>query len=126
MQHILAQNLWENLGNSFNGIPTNGNQNNAVDIKTIFSPANSFPTLGSFVSMFLKNSLAIAGVILFVFIIIGGFGVVTAAGGDAKKLEQGKKTITAAITGLLLIIAAYWIIQIVQQITGINILDSGL
>ena len=96
-----------------------------VNIKEIFAPANTFPTFGSLVSVLLKNSLVFAGILLFFLLIFGGFGVITAAGGDAKKLEQGKKAITAAITGLLLIIAAYWIIEIIQTITGVNMLNNS-
>jgi hypothetical protein len=71
----------------------------------------------------MKNALVIAGVIFLVLLIFGGFSfIVSAGGGDAKKMEQGKKTLTAAATGLILIMTAYWIVQIIGIITGIKIL----
>ena len=96
----------------------------SVDIKDIFQPAESFETLGDLVSVLLKNAFTIAGVIFFVLLIFGGFTfIVSAGGGDAKKAEQSKKTITAAVTGLVLIFASYWIIQLIEIITGVPILN---
>lgn len=96
----------------------------SVDIKDIFQPAGSFATLGDLVSVLLKNAFTIAGVIFFVLLIFGGFTfIVSAGGGDAKKAEQSKKTITAAATGLVLIFASYWIIQLIEIITGVPILN---
>jgi len=96
-----------------------------VAIKDIFTPATSFPTIGSLVNVLLRNSLVIAGVICLVLLISGGFSFIVSAGGDAKAKEKGKNTITSALTGLVLIIAAYWIIQIIEIITGINILNNS-
>lgn len=95
-----------------------------VAIENVFSPAKNFTTLGSFVNVILKNAFTIAGVILLVLLIFGGFTfIVSAGGGDAKKAEQAKHTITAALTGFILVFASYWIIQIIQIITGVPILN---
>ena len=97
---------------------------NSVDLKDIFQPAKSYTSIGDFVSMLLKNSLTIGGVIFLVLLIFGGFSFIVSAGsGDAKKSEQSKQTITAAVTGLVLIFASYWIIQIIEVITGVKILN---
>jgi uncharacterized membrane protein len=97
----------------------------AVDIKTIFTPAASFPTIGSLVNVLLKNSLVLAGIITLALLIFGGFGVIVSAGeGDAKKLEQSQQTITNAIIGLIIIVAAVWIIQIIEKLTGLKLLSN--
>jgi len=94
-----------------------------VAIKDIFAPASSFPTIGSFITILLKNAFTIAGVIFLVLLIFGGFTFIVSAGsGDAKKTDQSKQAITAALTGLVLIFASYWIVQIIEIITGITIL----
>lgn len=90
------------------------------------APSKSILSISTLVNILLKNSLAIAGVICLVLLILGGFSFIVSAGGDAKAKEKGKNTITSALTGLVLIIAAYWIIQIIEIITGIKILNSGL
>lgn len=63
----------------------------------------------------------LAGLILFVMIIWGGFEMLT---GAAKKqnLDAGKQRVTAAITGFILLFISYWIVQIIEFITGVRIL----
>ena len=97
----------------------------AVDIQTIFTPAGSFPTIGSLVNVLLRNSLVFAGIITLLLLIFGGFGVIVSSGeGDTKKLEQSQQTITNAIIGLIIIIAAVWIIQIIEKLTGLKLLSN--
>jgi hypothetical protein len=90
------------------------------------APSSSITSISTLVNILLKNALTIAGVICLILLILGGFSFIVSAGGDAKAKEKGKNTITSALTGLVLIIAAYWIIQIIEIITGIKIFDSGL
>lgn len=94
----------------------------AVDIKSLFSPANNFDTIGSLVSVIIQNAFVIAGVIAFGLLVIGGLGFVAGAGaGDTKKLEQAQKTITAAVIGLIVVVGSVWLIQAVEKITGMTI-----
>ena len=97
----------------------------SVAIKDWFAPASSFGDLGTFVNVLLKNAFMIAGVICLVLLIFGGFGFIVSAGsGDTKKMDQGKQTITGALIGLVLIIGAYWIVQIIQILTGVTLLPQ--
>lgn len=97
----------------------------AVDIGETFAPAKSFPTIGSFVDVLLKNAFVVAGIIFLILLIFGGFSFIVSAGsGDAKKADQSKQTITAAVAGLVLIFASYWIVQIIGIITGVTILPK--
>lgn len=95
----------------------------AVDIKDAFGQgfANNkpFDNLGDIVSVIAQNAFVLAGIIAFVLLIFGGFGVIVSAG-DSKKLEEGKKAITGAVVGLILIVASYWIIQIIETLTGLH------
>jgi len=97
----------------------------AVDLQTL-APSQSITSISILVSVLLKNALTIAGVVCLFLLILGGFSFIVSAGGDAKAKEKGKNTITSAVIGFVLIFAAYWIIQIVQILTGIKILNSGL
>lgn len=77
----------------------------------------------SLVSVIVKNGLTIAGIIFIVLIIAGGFMMIASAGsGDQKKAATGKTMITDAVIGFLVIFLSYFIIQIVQVITGLTIL----
>jgi len=60
-------------------------------------------------------------------LIFGGISVILSAGsGSAEGAAKGKQAITAAVIGFVIIFAAYWIILIVERITGLKILNSGI
>lgn len=92
--------------------------------KLIFqgSSANSsYTTAGDLINNILPNVYAAAGVVIFFMFILGGFNVISSAS-DSHKMEEGKKIITFAIMGLLIVFGSYWIIQIIQVVTGLEIL----
>lgn len=100
-----------------------------VDIGKEFSPPlyNPDPNkgiegVGTLVSTLLANAYIIAGVLLLLFILLGGLNMIAGAGSrDAQKAAQSKQAVTWAVLGFLIIFASYWIIQVVQTITGIKI-----
>lgn len=85
------------------------------------APNPNLTTYGTVVTAIVKNAFVLAGIISFILLIFGGFNVIVAAG-DEKKAQQGKTAITGAVTGLLLVLGSFWIIQIVEVITGTHIL----
>lgn len=95
-----------------------------VAISSVFQPAQSFDTFGSLISVIVKNAFMVAGVIAFVLLVVGGFGIIVGAGGDPKKLEQGKQAVTAAVIGLIIIVGSFWIIQILEVLTGKTLLPK--
>ncbi len=95
----------------------------AVSLETLSPTFGSFPTFGALVSVIVNNAFVIAGVIAFIFLVFGGFSVIMGAGGgDTKKIEQGKETMTQAVLGLLIVIGSLWIIQIIEKLTGLSLL----
>lgn len=88
---------------------------------------SSYSNISQLLNPLLKNSLTLAGIIFIALIIIGGIGMIAGAGnGDQKKAEQSKKTLTSAITGFIIVFAAYLIIQLIEVITGVKILNPEL
>lgn len=82
----------------------------------------AYQSLGGFVSAVLPTAFVLSGIILFVLIVFGGLMMVINAGsGDAKKTEQGKNALTAALLGTVVIFVGYWIIRIIEYITGVTI-----
>ncbi len=63
----------------------------------------------------------LAGFILFGMLIAGGAEMMFGAAGK-KSIDSGKQRATAAVVGFLLLLASYWIIQIVELVFGIDIL----
>ena len=49
-----------------------------------------------------------------------------AGSADKEGMEKGKNALTAAIAGFIIIFAAYWIVQIVQFVAGVDIFNTNL
>jgi len=93
----------------------------AVDIASIFEPAQKFPTFGKLVSVIIANIVTVAGVVALFLLLLGGLSYIAGAGGgDSKRIEQGKKTLTYAALGLVIIVFAIWIVQIIIRILGLQ------
>jgi hypothetical protein len=92
-----------------------------VNIGSEFPAVTRFKDIGSLVSVIVPNAFVLAGILIFILLVLAGFGMIAAAGsGDSKKLESGKKTITAAVIGLIVIVGSFWIIQIIESLTGMK------
>lgn len=63
--------------------------------------------------------VAFGGIALFLMLLVGGFNFLFSAG-DPKKLEQARGTISQAIVGLLIMSAAYLIINLIGKFTGVE------
>jgi len=82
-----------------------------------------YTDFGTLVTLILRNGLTLAGIILLVLIITGGIMFIAAAGSDdQKKLAAASTTMTSALIGFLVIFLSYFIIQIIEVITGLKIL----
>lgn len=69
--------------------------------------------------------LTVIGGIWFIFqFIIGAFGWLT-AGGDKTKVETAQKRITQAFIGLIIIVAAIFLIDVIGNLLGLKILSPG-
>ncbi|MEK9147257.1 MAG: hypothetical protein AAB639_03605, partial [Patescibacteria group bacterium] len=62
----------------------------------------------------------VAGILSFIFIIIGGIKIITAAG-DEKKMASAQATITYAIIGLVVTALAFVILRVVQYFLRSNV-----
>ena len=79
-----------------------------------------FPELGKLMSNALSLLFFFAGLLTFFFIVVGGIQWIT-AGGDAKAAQAARDRITAAVVGLIVVVAAFAITLILGQVFGINI-----
>jgi len=63
---------------------------------------------------------ALVGIALFIMLVVGGYGFLL-SGGDQKKLEKARGTLTAAITGVVVIVVAYLILRTISLFTGVDV-----
>ncbi len=60
-----------------------------------------------------------AGIVLFIFLVIGGYKFIT-SGGSPEKAAGAKATITYAIIGIVVIALSYLILSIIATFTGLG------
>jgi len=80
--------------------------------------------IGGVLSALLPYIFAFAGIILFVMFIMSGFALLTAMG-NKEKMAKGSAMMTSALIGFVVIFIAYWIMQLLELILGINLGFSG-
>ena len=78
-----------------------------------------FSDLETIFANVLAAALGLAGIVLFVTLVMGGFSYLT-AGGDPKKLEGAKGTITYAIYGIIFVALAYLFLRLIAIFTGVT------
>lgn len=111
MNNLLAQlKSWEEVGGTI--------QENFPGGETENIP--TFKALEAIFSNILTITTIIAGLAVFIMLIIGGLSFLT-SGGDPEKVKKATAMITWAIAGLVIIIAAWFIIRLIEQFTGVKL-----
>jgi len=85
--------------------------------------SNEINNIGDIVSRLIPYIFGIAGIALLLMIIFSGFQMLTSAG-DPKALESAQKRLVNAIIGFVIIFAAYWIVQFIGKILGIEVFGT--
>lgn len=76
-----------------------------------------YSTPSALINTIVPNLFVIGGIIVFGLIVYSGFKFVSEG---AKGKDEAKRIMTTAITGLVIMFVAYWIVQIVGTITGVG------
>jgi hypothetical protein len=63
--------------------------------------------------------ISLSGVALFLMLIMGGYNFLF-SGGDQKKLEKARGTITSAIMGMVVLVCAYLVLKAIGEFTGVG------
>ncbi|HLL60188.1 MAG TPA: hypothetical protein VK338_00575 [Candidatus Nitrosocosmicus sp.] len=84
-----------------------------------FEPAKKFNDIGDLVNLIVSNLFIVAGIILFLGIVMGGFIMMT-KGGDPEEMHKGQKMLTYSVMGILLIFVSYFAVRVLLQVLGIK------
>lgn len=92
--------------------------------KTPFGKGKGFADIASIA---LWNAIMVAGILMVLLILFGGISIIMSAGNsNSEGAAKGKQAATTGVIGFLIVFSAYWIIQIIELLTGLNILTPGL
>lgn len=76
-------------------------------------------TAGGFISTLLPYIFGAAGVALLIFLIIGGLQMMLSQG-DPKTMQSAQSKITNALIGFVIIVIAFFVVQLVKQLLGLG------
>ncbi len=82
-------------------------------------PLVGINSLGDLINLALSFLVPLAGVILFLVIIWGGYDIMMSSG-NADKVKSGQQKITAGIVGFVLLASSYFIAKLLGWIFGVG------
>ncbi|PWU23752.1 hypothetical protein C5B42_01855 [Candidatus Cerribacteria bacterium 'Amazon FNV 2010 28 9'] len=92
---------------------------------TVGGDVGKYNQVKDFLQLILPNAFVLAGFILLLYLVFGGVMIISSAG-NPKATEKGTQAITGAILGFVVIFVAYWLVRLVELITGVPIFSSTL
>jgi hypothetical protein len=72
-----------------------------------------------FITVILKYVFPIAGILMLVYLILGGFQLMVSRG-EPKAIEGGKGKITNALLGFFIILVSYWLVSLLARVLGLD------
>ncbi len=99
--------------------------NDPIDLTKNVPTAISGLKPSSFITGTIHILLGGAGIISFIFLLIGGIQWIL-AGGDKEGTEKARKKITNALVGLAIVFSAYALLYIVSVLFNIDLLNFTL
>jgi hypothetical protein len=81
--------------------------------------------IGKLISAVVGLLLILAGILAFLYLILGGIQWIT-SGGDKAGMETARNKITHAIVGLIIVGAAWALMILVQNFLGVTIIGGTL
>jgi low temperature requirement protein LtrA len=97
-----------------------------VDLSTKFtlgiggdSVKSTYKNPTDLVNVLVNNLMVVGGIILFLMILLAGFKFLQ---DTTKGKEEAAKILKTALVGFILMFSAFWIVQIIQVMTGTNII----
>ncbi len=100
--------------------PTRPNVNlgDCIDLGNGQSLGEVYSTPSILVNTLVRNLFVFAGIILFFMIMFAGFKFISQG---TKGKDEATSILTTAIIGFIIMFAAYWVIQILQILTGMSL-----
>ena len=87
-----------------------------------------FSNIGQTISYLLPNIIGVSAIIMFFLIMGAGFSMLTNAGNEASAQDKAKAkaALTYSVIGFLLVVAAYFILQVIGVVLGVDFINPKL
>jgi hypothetical protein len=103
-------------------------QNNTINLQP--SSTDQFAglsnlTIPGIISALIRLTVVVAAIVFFFILVIGGIRWI-ASGGDKAQTEAARNQITAALVGLVIVFAAWAIVQLINVFFHVNIFTLAI
>jgi hypothetical protein len=86
---------------------------------------DSGKSVGDLISLGLNVAFTISGIIILFMIIYAGFKMIQGAGnGNQQDAQKAQQAATSAVIGFVIIFSAFWVIKLIEVITGITFITN--
>lgn len=85
----------------------------------IQGPLVGINKIADIINIVVKLLFPLAGILLFFFLVWGGYNFLV-SGGDPEKVKAGKAKITSALIGFVLLVLSYFITSLIARIFGLG------
>lgn len=92
-------------------------------LESVAAPKFAGGTIGSVVTSMVGYIFPLAGFALLIYLVYGGYTILTSQS-VPEKMSKGGSIITSAIVGFIILFLAYWIVQFVGRILGIQAISA--
>jgi hypothetical protein len=100
------------------GSETGINLSDCLKLNDSSAVYTKYTSISGLVKLIVDNLFVVAGVALFIMIMIGGFQYIAKG---KKGVEEASGIWTRAIVGIIIMICAYWIVKLIALATGADI-----
>ena len=83
-------------------------------------PPAGLQQLQDLIARFINLAVGIAFIAVLVMLLVGGYKFLT-SGGEAKAVASARDTFTWALVGVLFLVIAWLILQLIAKLTGVDV-----
>lgn len=90
-------------------------------LESVATPNFAGGTPGDIVSALVPYLFAIAGFLLIIYLLYGGYKYLLSRG-DPKAMQEARGVITNALIGFVIVFIAYWVVQLIGELLGLDVI----
>ncbi len=91
----------------------------AINLESAYNAPITAGEPGSIIANLISVAFVASGVIILFMFVFAGIGMIKSAGANKPEdMAKAKKALTSALIGFVVVFTSYWIIQLIETITG--------
>ncbi len=92
-------------------------------LESVSAPKFAGRGIGDIVNVLITYLFPIAGLLLLLYLLYGGYRYLL-SGGNPKSLQEARSVITTALLGFVIVFVAFWLVQIIGIMLGLDVITS--